>query len=443
MALTTPDTAVEVVDRAVNDVELALAPVGGKPSLKNSWFNALIVAFANRIFDFYFSLDQAALEALPDTAVDNLERWAAIFGITRIPGAASTGNAIATGVVGSTIPAATVLATGDGKEYAVRTEASIAAFAFPVPAGGLTRVAQTATCELSPNVTEHNLANNVKVTITGADQSEYNVVNAEITITSKTAFTYQITGTPATPATGTIFANADKATLVVDAEVFAASEDQISGIALKFISPIVGVEDTTQVDFDAIGGGADRETDTALRDRLLDRIQNPIAHFNVAEITAVAKGVAGVTRVFVEEITPAVGQVTIYFMRDNDATPIPDGAEVAAVDAVVQAIRPATSDSADVIVSAPTAVTTSFTFTALTPNTASMKTAVENSLKQFYAERTSVGVNVDEDAYRSAIFNTVDPTNGDVVSTFTLSAPTGDIAIAAGEIGVLGNVTFS
>ncbi len=64
------------------------------------------------------------------------------------------------------------------------------------------------------------------------------------------------------------------------------------------------------------------------------------------------------------------------------------------------------------------------------------------SLNQFFDEGTEVGVNVDEDAYRSAIFNTVDTVTGDVVSTFTLSTPSGDVTIATGEIGVLGSVVY-
>lgn len=437
MALTTPDTAKEVADRAVNDVELALAPVGGKPALKNSWLNALIVAFSNRAFDFYFALDQAALEALPDTAVANLDRWAAIWGITRTAGTPSTGNAITSGTVGSTVPIDAVLTTGDGKEYTVLTASTITTKSLSV--SSITRVGSVATLTTAA---KHELGSQVKITVTGADQTEYNVTNATATITSATTLTYAVTGAPATPATGTILLGFDSATLNVESVVFGDSEDQLFDAALKFESPIVGVDDTARVDFDAIGGGADRETNTALRERLLDRIQNPIAHFSTSEIKAVAKTVAGVTRVFVEEITPAVGQVTIYFMRDNDANPIPSGAEVTAVDTAIQAIRPANSDTADVIVSAPTAVSTAFTFTALTPNTATMKTAVEANLKQFFAEQTTVGVNVDEDGYRSAIFNTVDTVTGDTVTTFTLSTPTGDIVIAAGEIGTLGAVTF-
>ena len=441
MALTTPSTAKEVSDRAVNDVAASLASVGGKPSLKNSWINSLIVAISNRIFDFYFSLTQAVLEALPDTAVDLLERWGAIWAIIRIPGAVATGNAVASGTLTSVIPENATLVTGDGKEYTNTASSTITAKSIAVPATQLTFLAGVVTCEFSP--TKHGLGSQVLISITGAVETDYNVTDQAITITSATAFTFPITPTPSTPATGSPLVAFNSAVLVLDSVVFASTEDQIFDAALQFESPIVGVDNIARVDFDGLGGGADREVDSLLRGRLLDRIQNPIAHFNAAEIESVAKTVAGVTRVFVQEITPAVGQVTIYFMRDNDATSIPSGAEVAAVNTLIQAIRPATSDVADVIVAAPGETSTNFTFTALSPDTTTMRLAIEASLAQFYAEHPQVGVNIESDAYRSAIFNTVDTTNGDVIVSFTLTPDPSTISIASGFIGTLGNVTFS
>jgi uncharacterized phage protein gp47/JayE len=135
--------------------------------------------------------------------------------------------------------------------------------------------------------------------------------------------------------------------------------------------------------------------------------------------------------------------VTVYFMRDLDATPIPNGPQVAEVREVLDAIRPADMGPSDLIVTAPSPRSTDFVFTELTPNTGSMKTAIEDSLRQFFDERVSVGDNVDSDAYRSAIYNTIDTTNGALVQSFTLSAPAGDITINSNEIGTLGSVTFS
>ncbi len=441
MPLTTPETADEVIARAIADLELIIAAVGGKPALKNSWLNALVVAYSNRIFDFYFALDQAALESLPDTAVANLDRWAAIWKIIRTAGTPASGFAIASGVLGNVIPITTFLATGDGKQYKTVSAIAITQKATLIAGGNLTSAAGVATCITTA---KHGLGTQIKTTVSNATQTEYNVANATIIdIVDANTFTYAITGSPASPATGAPVLSYQSAQLSVESVEPGSTEDQVFDVALKFESPIVGVDDVARVDFDELGGGATREIDSAVRARLLDRVQNPIAHFNADELVAVSKSVAGVTRVFVQEITPNVGQVTVYFMRDNDVTSIPSGSEVAVVKGVLDAIRPANSDTDDLIVLAPTAVSTDFTFSALSPDTASMKTAVENNLEELFDERTSVGVNVTEDEYKAAIFGTVDTTTGDVLTSFTLSAPTGAIVVTSGKIATLGAVTFS
>lgn len=436
MPLTAPTSASEVIDRAVNDVFLALQEFNAKPALRNSWLNALIVAYSNRVFDFYFALRKAALEALPDTAVDNLERWAAIWRINRTAGVSSSGNVVVTGTLGATVPAGSLMEAGGGIEYRSRTAVSVTAKNISI--SSLTRTGSTATATSAG----HGLASNVPVTISGAVETEYNVADAEITVVDEDTFTYQISGTPTTPATGTIVGDFESAVIVVDSLTFSDGNDQVLDAELTFQSPAVGIDESANVDSGGLGGGVTQETDAQLRERLLDRIQNPVAQFNVAQITAVAKTVPGVTRVFVNEATPTEGECEIYFMRDNDANPIPNGAEIAEVDAKIQAIRPVNTAEADVDVLAPTGTATAFTFTAISPNTDSMKAAVLANLQQFFAERTTLATNAPEDGYRSAIFNTVDPTTGESLASFTLSAPSGDIVAGAGVIPTLGTVTF-
>lgn len=66
----------------------------------------------------------------------------------------------------------------------------------------ITRASATATA----TVTAHGLSTGNKVNVTGAAQTEYNGVFA-ITVVDANTFTYTVTGTPATPATGTIDCN--------------------------------------------------------------------------------------------------------------------------------------------------------------------------------------------------------------------------------------------
>lgn len=138
----------------------------------------------------------------------------------------------------------------------------------------------------------------------------------------------------------------------------------------------------------------------------------------------------------------ALGQVRTFFMRDNDDDPIPTASEVQDVKDALDTIKPAVTSSGNNIVSAPTANPVAFTFTALSPDTATMRNAVTANLGQFFDEETTVSVGVTAKQYNAAIQNTVDPDTGDKLQTFTLSAPVGDIAGAPGVIPTLGAVAY-
>lgn len=64
----------------------------------------------------------------------------------------------------------------------------------------ITRSGATATA----TKTAHGLRNGVRVVVAGADQTEYNVNDVAITVVDANTFTFPVTGTPVTPATGTI-----------------------------------------------------------------------------------------------------------------------------------------------------------------------------------------------------------------------------------------------
>lgn len=232
-----------------------------------------------------------------------------------------------------------------------------------------------------------------------------------------------------------------QALLPVSAVNFGQIGNLNANAQIRFQTPIVGIDDVATVDLNTIGGGSDAETLEDLRARNLDLQRNPIAMFNNAAIRRQAFLVAGVTRVFIQPITPAVGQVTVFFVRDNDASPIPSGVEVQAVKDSILKILPSHTDPNDVFVFAPTPAIVNFNFTNITPDTPAMREAIENNLQQFFDERTDVGINIDEDNYRSTIFNTLD-VSGERLQTFSLSSPSDDILVDQGEIPTLGTVNF-
>lgn len=436
MSLGTPENSEEVESRL--KVDVAREAPDSNPYLANSWLGSILVAFGRRLFDFYRDLSRTTEQLFPDTAflTDFIIRWGAIFGKQQQSASPSNGNAVATGVAGSIIPIGTILAS-NGNEYSSTISATIADNVISI--SSITRSGTTATVTTA---SDHGLASNVPVTISGAVQAEYNLTDAEITVTGLDTFTYQVTGSPTTPATGTIQAAYTSASVAIDSTLEGQDQNLEAESPLTLQSLIAGVDNELRVDFGQIGGGTDQESLESLQARTLDKIQNPVAHFNVSDIEDKAREVAGVTRVFVEEITPDVGQVTVYFMRDNDDDSIPSASEVQDVKDELNLIRPANTAEADLIVSAPTPITVDFTFTNITPDTSTMRNAITANLEQYFTESTEVGSDLDEDAYRSVIINTVDAETGQRLQSFVISAPVGDVAVASGEIPVLGTVQY-
>ncbi len=448
MALSLPETADEIVQRSKNDVKSELP--ASNPALKNSWINALIVSQSNRNFEFYLALENAELEAIPDTADVNLERWAAIWGVLRNTGSQATGTVkvaqLGSAAAGVTIPANTVFVIG-AQSY---QSTSSAVTAESLPTVEKIEFWKTDHYRITMD-SAHGFTNNQTIDF-GTDPTsaplKTELVNGQVIHISTTEFGVFVAGAAAATAssdnpTSPAILKMNSADVTVLSDDFGIIGDLDFNDETKFEQIIATVYEAANVI--AVGGGADAETNDDLLLRFLDRLQNPIAHFNVAEIKSVALAIDGVTRVFVDEAgtgTVLAGEVDIWFMRDNDADPIPDAAEVVVVDTAIQAIRPAQTASGDVNVNAPTPVTTAFTFSAIAPDSTSMRAAVDANLLQFYAESTSIGVDIVQEAYDAAIFNTIDTTTGLKITSFALSAPVGDITITAGEIGKLGTVSY-
>ena len=433
--LNIPSSVKTLENRSLTDLAREL-PTTANPFLPESWFGAMAITIARRVYEFYKQLRILELEAIPVTSVDKLALWASFWGIIRLPATASTGTIVATGIAGSIIPSGSVLQSSGGESFTVSDEVTIQASAVSITT--LTSVGLVATAVLA---SDQSLFTGLSVVISGAVQTQYNGTFS-ITVISEDSFTYTLPSSAASPATGTKLGTWTSGVMIVGSEDFGQDQNLAANERVTFGTPIVGVDTAAFVYFGAVGGGTDQETDEELRSRMLSRVQNPVALFNAATIEAKAKEVAGVTDVFVEEITPAVGQVTIYFTRGNDASPIPDGSEVVTVKNKILEIKPAHVDDADVIVLAPTAVPTTFSFSAISPNTSTMQAAIEASLSALLLDEGVVSEPITEDQYRAAITQTVDPANGDRLVSFTLTTPTTDLGGASGEYVTLAAVNF-
>lgn len=208
-----------------------------------------------------------------------------------------------------------------------------------------------------------------------------------------------------------------------------------AGTIVSFVSPVAGINTQATVASAEITGGADIEDIEEYRARLLEYEQNPPMGGNKKDYEVWAKEVSGVTRAWCYPIENGAGTVTVRFMMDNSyANGIPHQADIARVQNHIESLRPAT---AVVTVAAPTTDTVNITFSALSPNTTAIKTAVtENLQKLFKSSSTEPGVKL----YLSKINEAISTTPG--VTDHKLSAPSADINPSTGHIPVLGTITF-
>ena len=270
------------------------------------------------------------------------------------------------------------------------------------------------------------------VVVTGTDGTD---VPAETQFT-RGGLVYRVT-TGATIAAGS-------AIVTVEAVLPGAAANAPETAPVRFLATVPGADGEAQAGTGGLVGGADAEPDADLRARLLERIRKPPAGGAAHDYRAWAFAVAGVTRVWVEPEEQGPGTVVVRFMMDDvraaqqgipqgTDSPAPTGDQALVFDAI-DPVRPVT---ADVFVVAPVAVPLAVTVTGLDPDTPAIRAAIEASLADMLHRRAEPGVVLS----RSWVAEAVSAGAGE--NRHVLTVPAADIVHGAGEIPVMGTVTYA
>jgi uncharacterized phage protein gp47/JayE len=206
----------------------------------------------------------------------------------------------------------------------------------------------------------------------------------------------------------------------------------VVGTSLTLTSPVVGVNAVATAET-ALAGGADVEGIEAWRARIMARIRKPPQGGADYDYIAWAKEVPGVTRAWVYPMEHGPGTVVVRFVRDGDASIIPDSGEVAAVQAHIDAVRPVTAST---YVLAPVPTVQDFTI-QLTPNTASVQAAVEAELRDLYRREAVPGGTMLLSHQNEAI----SIATGEI--DHILVNPTIDQTYTPGQLPTLGTITWA
>ena len=186
-----------------------------------------------------------------------------------------------------------------------------------------------------------------------------------------------------------------------------------AGTALTAVASVNGITGATVV---SMAGGSDAESDTALRERLLEVMRNAPAGGNAADYRRWALEVAGVSRAFVFGNRREVGTVDVVIMQ---ADGLPASGLISQVEAYIEARRPVT---ADVLVLMPTLVPVTVQ-AAVTLQGVSLASATAQASAAItaYIDAMSPGDTV----YRSRLIAAIQDVPG--VQSVTLTTPASDV----------------
>lgn len=228
-----------------------------------------------------------------------------------------------------------------------------------------------------------------------------------------------------------------------------------TGTPLTLVNAIAGVLPQAVVDSSGLAGGSDGETLDAFRARGLQRIQSPPQGGAGADFWAWAKATGLPTRAWVFPNNRGVGSCDVAFVIDTRANPIPLAADLATVQAAIDAAAPVIGSYQAF---APAAAALTINVHAMLPNTAANQAAVTAALVALVASvppgGASYGDGVTVPLLTGAMFPVQVPGTlflewiedainaAAPLASFDVTAPTADVTFTTGTMPASPTVTF-
>jgi uncharacterized phage protein gp47/JayE len=418
------------------------------PTVPGNWATAFAKGNAAAATALTLVIRDLEKQLFPPTAEGSfLDLWGEYENIPRPPATSASGNISLPGTNGTVISSATLFKGSNGLDY---TSTSVSTISINTQAiSSITRVGTIATVTTTA---DHTLATGLDITISGANETDYNGTFS-VTVIARDQFTYVVSGSPSTPATGTISLMGTYANVSIAASDTGVETNIANGGLLTLDTPISGADSQGIAQFDGLSGGSSVATDAEYYELIFISRSDISGVFTNPQIEIAVKSISGNTRVFIKNPTiggaggyldPLPGQVSIFFLRDNDVSIIPTASKITETKQAIidNGKMPGHTSEDDIFVQAPALVATDFIFSSISPDTTTMRNSIGASLIAFFEDSIEFETDVTKNSYNGAIQNTVDQTTGDPLISFSLSAPTLDITISSGEIAALGAVTF-
>ena len=261
-----------------------------------------------------------------------------------------------------------------------------------------------------------------EITITGTNGTQ--ILAAETIFVSANDLEYQ-------PTSDAIIANG-AAEIAVSCLTAGSAGNLASSEILTLKISVQGLDSEATVGANGITNGVDKEDVEDLRQRVLDRIQNPPHGGNQNDYVQWAKEIAGVTRAWCLPLYLGGGTVGMTFVCDDLEDIIPNQAKLDEVFEYIETQRPAT---AQLTVFAPIRRTIDLTL-KVSPISDEIKANITSELRLFLTENGYPGNTL----YLSQFVQTIQ-NSGDILSCSIVS-PIANITLSNNEIAILGTITW-
>lgn len=217
------------------------------------------------------------------------------------------------------------------------------------------------------------------------------------------------------------------------------SAGNLASGTLTLQTPVSGVDSEGTIQFPGLAGGADLETIEELRARVLARLAqgDGCGAPGDYEAWALATPTTRVLRAWEDPLRSGAGTVDVFVTVLASGEPDfvnPSTEQLALIQAYLDSVAPVT---VDVTAIAPTQQAVAVTFTALTPDNAAVRAAIESELRSMFFRDSAPGATILLSRVREAI------SSAEGESDFTISAPAGNtVASSDAHLPVLGTITW-
>jgi uncharacterized phage protein gp47/JayE len=212
-----------------------------------------------------------------------------------------------------------------------------------------------------------------------------------------------------------------------------AAGNVATGVKLTLVNGLTGVQSQAEVQAEGQIAGADAESRRQLHGRFMDYWRS--TEEGAGPYAKLAKTFPGVTRAWEYENEMGLGTVTVRFVMDGKAdTIIPDAAEVASLDAYMQANRPAGMPGLYIVAPIPDPVPLTL---AISPDSAQLRIDVEAEIADFHRREVEPG----DPTILSRISEVISSVPGEFKHKLTV--PADDVSRASNQIAVPGTITWA